>query len=150
NYDVQFGTANPPPQVSTAQTANAFAPGVLVAGTTYFWRIIAYNSAQLRTSGPVWRFTTASAAPGIRPFGGTPAPVPGTIEAENFDLGGQNLAYSDTTPGNTGGVYRVTEDVDIQATTDTGGGYNVGWTKAGEWLKYTVNVAATGRYLLET
>jgi len=26
----------------------------------------------------------------------------------------------------------------------------VGWTPAGEWLKYTVNVAATGTYMLET
>jgi hypothetical protein len=80
---------------------------------------------------------------GESPFGGTPWPIPGTIQAENYDLGGQNVAYFDTTSGNTGGVYR-TDDVDIQATTDTGGGYNVGWVSATEWLKYTVNVQASG------
>jgi hypothetical protein len=84
-----------------------------------------------------------AAAAGEAPFGGTPWPVPGKIEAENYDTGGQNVAYFDTTPGNTGGQYR-NDDVDIQATTDTGGGFNVGWIAAGEWLKYTVNVQSSG------
>ena len=39
--------------------------------------------------------------------------------------------------------------VDIEATTDTGGGFNIGWTAAGEWLEYTVNVAASGTYSLD-
>jgi hypothetical protein len=39
--------------------------------------------------------------------------------------------------------------VDLEGTTDTGGGYNVGWTLAGEWLEYTVNVATAGTYTLE-
>jgi len=34
------------------------------------------------------------------------------IEAENYDSGGQNVSYYDTTPGNQGGLYR-TDDVDI-------------------------------------
>jgi hypothetical protein len=38
----------------------------------------------------------------------------------------------------------------LEPTSDTGGGYNVGWTRAGEWLNYTVNVAITGTYTLET
>jgi hypothetical protein len=87
--------------------------------------------------------------PSNTPFGDTPAAVPGTIEAENFDEGGQSVAYFDTAAGNKGGAYRAT-DVDIQPTTDEGGGYSVGWTKTGEWLKYTVTVAATGTYTLET
>ena len=36
-----------------------------------------------------------------------------------------------------------------RTTTDTGGGYNLGWVAAGEWLKYTVNVTAAGDYNLE-
>ena len=51
-------------------------------------------------------------------------------------------------PGNAGGAYRPT-DVDIETTADTGGGYNLGWVAAGEWLKYTVNVTAAGNYNLE-
>ena len=30
------------------------------------------------------------------PFKGTPWPVPGTIEAENFDEGGEGISYHDT------------------------------------------------------
>ena len=58
------------------------------------------------------------------------------------------VAYYDTAAGNSGNTYRLT-DVDIEATIDTGGGHNVGWTRAGEWLKYSVNVAASGNYRLE-
>jgi hypothetical protein len=80
-------------------------------------------------------------------FGGTPRALPGTVQAEDFDVGANGVAYHDTTPGNRGGQYRET-DVDIEATTDTGGGYNVGWTRAGEWLAYTVHVATAGTYTL--
>ena len=52
-------------------------------------------------------------------------------------------AYHDTSSGNNGGAYRST-DVDIEAASE--GGYDVGWTSAGEWLNYTVNVSAAGTY----
>jgi len=83
------------------------------------------------------------------PYGGTPAPIPGTIQFENFDLGGQDSAYYDSSPGSdvTPVVnFRTTEDVDIETCTDVNAGYNLGYTVAGEWLEYTVNVAATGAY----
>jgi endoglucanase len=68
------------------------------------------------------------------------------VEAEDFDLGGTGVASYDTTAGNSGGAYRTTGQVDIQAVTDTGGGYNIGWIVAGEWLEYTVRVKNPGRY----
>jgi beta-glucanase (GH16 family) len=75
--------------------------------------------------------------PSQEPFTGTPAVVPGRIEAENYDLGGQGLAYNDQEPANQGGQYRPTEGVDIQAR--AGGGFNVGWIRQGEWIEYTIN-----------
>ena len=54
--------------------------------------------------------------------------LPGTIQAENFDNGGEGVAYHDTTSGNAGGAFRST-DVDIEAA--SGGGYDVGWIDAG-------------------
>ena len=74
-----------------------------------------------------------------------PHPIPGRIEAEDYDAGGEGLAYHDATPGNYGGQYR-SEDVDIEPTTDSGGGYSVGWTEQGEWLSYTIYVTETARY----
>lgn len=85
---------------------------------------------------------------GSTPYGGTAVMLPGTIEAENFDEGGASVAYFDTTPGNRGGGYRRT-DVDIEGTTDSGGGWNIGWTRPGEWLQYTADVSTTGTYALE-
>lgn len=37
-------------------------------------------------------------------FGGDPAPIPGVVEAEEFDEGGEGVGYSDTTASNFGGV----------------------------------------------
>lgn len=85
--------------------------------------------------------------PSTTAYGGTPALLPGIIQAEHFDEGGQGIAYSDTTAGNSGGRLRPT-DVDIQSTVDAGGGYNVGWIKPGEWLTYSVNVAQSRDYVV--
>jgi len=78
------------------------------------------------------------------PFGGSAAAIPGTIQAEAFDSGGAGIAYNDHTSGNAGGAYRAT-DVDVEAGAS---GYAVGWTGAGEWLQYTVNVGAAGNYVM--
>ena len=70
------------------------------------------------------------------------------MQAENFDDGGQNLAYYDASPGNSGTPYRTT-DVDVGTTDDpNNGGFYVGWTRVGEWLKYTVDVTQGGTYTL--
>jgi endonuclease/exonuclease/phosphatase family metal-dependent hydrolase len=91
--------------------------------------------------------TSASSSSGSTgPFSGSPVSVPGTIEAENFDNGGEGVAYHDTTPGNSGGQYRNT-NVDIESASE--GGYDVGWIAAGEWLNYTVNVASAGSYTVQ-
>lgn len=82
------------------------------------------------------------------PYGGTVANIPGKIEAERYDLGGQGVSFNDLTTGNSGNAFRA-DNVDIEATTDVGGGYNVGWVSAGEWLEYAVNVTAAGSYNLE-
>jgi hypothetical protein len=89
--------------------------------------------------------TTAGSVPSGG-FSGSPLALPGTIEAAHFDHGANGVAYFDRTPGNSGGGLRA-GDVDIEAS--SGGGYNVGWADAGEWLTYTVNVKATGTYTLD-
>jgi endoglucanase len=83
--------------------------------------------------------------PVLSPYGGTAAAIPGRIEAEKFDNGGTGIAYNDADASNNGGQFR-TEGVDIETTTDAGAGYNVGYTAAGEWMKYSVNVSAAGKY----
>ncbi len=79
------------------------------------------------------------------PFKGSPFAIPGTIQAEDFDNGGQGVAFSDVDASNNGGAYRST-GVDLESSNEAG--YNVGWTKPGEWLEYTVNVASAGTHNL--
>jgi Beta-1,3-glucanase/Carbohydrate binding module (family 6) len=82
---------------------------------------------------------------GEAPYGGTAAAVPGTVQAENYDTGGQGVAYNVTSVNGSANSYR-TDGVDLEATTDTGGGDDLGWSAAGQWFKYTVNVATAGTY----
>ena len=78
------------------------------------------------------------------PYFGTAATLPGTIQAEDYDLGGQGVAYSDTDASNNGGQYRPTESVDIGGSDSSG--YSVGWVEQDEYLEYTVDVTQAGVY----
>jgi aryl-phospho-beta-D-glucosidase BglC (GH1 family) len=81
--------------------------------------------------------------------------VPGVINAVNYDMGKQGVAYSDKVYKNTsnneaynsGWSYR-NDGVDIEKSSDIfySNGYNVGWIELGEWLNYTLNVETTGVY----
>lgn len=97
--------------------------------------------------GPVVNDRTIVERPIVStPYLGTARTLPGTIQAEDFDEGGEAAAYHDATTENSGGAYRAT-GVDLQSSNE--GGSNIGWIAAGEWLNYSVNVAASGPYLLE-
>lgn len=89
-------------------------------------------------------YVRVSQRPPKGPYSGSVPDVTTRIEAENYDLGGGSIAYSDTDPENTGGVYRPDEGVDIEACSE--GGFNVGWFHSGEWMEYTVNVPVAGTY----
>ena len=64
------------------------------------------------------------------------------VQAEDY------VAFSDSDTGNNGGAFRQ-DDVDIEATSDAGGGFNVGWIIDGETLDYEVELGA-GEYNLFT
>jgi len=74
----------------------------------------------------------------VQPVAIEPASI--KIEAEDY------VDFDDTTAANLGGAYR-SDAVDIEATTDVGAGYNVGWWEAGEWLAYpAISIPTSGRY----
>ncbi|TAA46054.1 polysaccharide lyase [Corallincola spongiicola] len=64
------------------------------------------------------------------------------IEAEQY------ARAIDSTAGNKGNAYR-TGNVDIQATEDSGGGFNIGWMAAGETLSYDLLLTKARDYVLE-
>jgi hypothetical protein len=74
----------------------------------------------------------------------TPSPsavaVPAKIQAE------APARFYDTTATNLGAASCSSTALDAQTTTDVGGGCNVGWTAAGEWLEWDVSAAAGGSF----
>lgn len=62
------------------------------------------------------------------------------LEAEHYDLGGQGVAFNDTTPETIGSPARP-EAVD-GGPIGGASGERVGWIAAGEWLEYTVDTVA--------
>lgn len=79
------------------------------------------------------------------PFSGTPITLPGVIEAENYDLGGEGVGYHELDGQYSSGLYRTLESVDLEECVD--GGYDVNYIKAGEWLKFSVNADSTTDYV---
>lgn len=83
------------------------------------------------------------------PFRGVLRRIPGVIEAEDFDVGVAGVAYHDLTEANHGADYRGRTPVDIERRADASNGHGIGWTRAGEWLAYTMEAADPGPYTLE-
>jgi Carbohydrate binding module (family 6) len=82
---------------------------------------------------------------GEAPYGGTPAAVPGTVQAASYDTGGQGVAYNVTSVNGTANSYR-SDGVDLETCTDSGCGYDIGWTATGQWFRYTVSASAARSY----
>ncbi|MDZ7317172.1 MAG: PA14 domain-containing protein [candidate division KSB1 bacterium] len=99
------------------------------------------NSGKARAAKPIKIFVRGTAGP----FYGKPTVLPGTIQAEDFDHGGEGVGYHDADEINQGGAYRF-EGVDIFLCSDSGNGYHVDQFEAGEWLQYTADVMTTGYY----
>lgn len=97
--------------------------------------------------------------------------IPGKIQCELYDEGGQGIAYNDSDAVNNGSgrlnpddgtyynTFRMNEGVDISYTktnTTDNNPYNVveplmnqlyvGWTKPGEWINYTIEIKKAGTY----
>ena len=108
---------------------------------------------------------------GGRPFQGRPQSLPGALECELYDEGGEGVAYRETDGRNHGSGelnkagtdrdnFRKDEHVDISYTKNDWdnspfnlvpqqlGRFYMGWTATGEWVRYTVDVARAGQYSL--
>jgi len=73
--------------------------------------------------------------------------IPGKIEMEDYDLGGQGIAYYDKDVENQGTQYR-NDGVDIVTVDSISDvkGFAIGYTQEGEWTEYTINVEKSAEY----
>ncbi len=127
-------------------TASVRSGQMPVAGNRYRVGIVTGNSIVYTA----WTSNTTIKIPkSYKAYNGLVKNIPGKIEAEEYNIGGETLAYHDLEAQNKFNVYRTGEGVDVEATTDGGPGYNVGYIENGEWLSYSVNVQKAGTYTLE-
>lgn len=70
--------------------------------------------------------------------------LPGLIQAEDYDIGGQYIGWFDRTTGNSGDQYR-NDDVDIRQLSQENS-YAVDSIENGEWLQYSLEQVTTGSY----
>jgi Carbohydrate binding module (family 6) len=100
------------------------------------------------------------------PYGGVVQTIPGKIEMERYDLGGEGVAYHDgegKEAFNQCGFNRADAPVRLACSHGAGaysdklaggcgpapdGDVYLGWITAGEWYKYTVNVTEPGTYVI--
>ncbi len=135
--------------------------GVSLTAGTHIMKIVFDSNGSTGFVGNLNYLTFAPTAPPApvtpvgpsTPLGGTAPTIPAvgslTIEAENYDNGGEGFAYHDVDPANLGGKGRTNEGVDVESNTDGGNGLDVAFTRASESMRYTVKVAADGRYSLD-
>lgn len=106
-----------------------------------------------------------------KPFRGRVQSLPGPLECEFYDEGGEGVAYHETDGRNHGSGelnkgtaerdnFRKDENVDISYTKEGWDNsefnrvpqildrFYLGWTATGEWVRYTIDVAKSGRYSL--
>jgi hypothetical protein len=129
-----------------AHTADIFSQTVsLTAGKTV--ASVTLPAGGALTSGTPAMHVFAISGTGSAPYGGVAAAVPGTVQAANYDTGGQGVGYNVTSVNGTANSYRP-DGVDLETCTDTGCGYDIGWTGTGQWFRYTVNVASARSYTI--
>jgi hypothetical protein len=92
---------------------------------------------------------TSTPGAGSTPWKGKPAVIPGVVEAEHYDDGPAGVAYADVDAKNEGADYRGPTGVDIEGRPDASGKHGIGWTRAGEWLVYTVEIKESGTYTID-
>jgi hypothetical protein len=139
NYTWDFGDGS---AASTERSPSHEYPG---AG----WYTVTLTA--VGATGDTDQSTTAVPVLVSTPYKGTPWPVPGKIQAEDFDNGGEGVAYHDQDAVNEGKGYRTNVGVDIHDGTwawdHADNSPVIGWFRNGEWMKYTVNIEA-GTYNL--
>ncbi|MEL1240331.1 SUMF1/EgtB/PvdO family nonheme iron enzyme [Flavobacterium flavipallidum] len=106
-----------------------------------------------------------------KPWNNKPQQIPGKVQCESYDLGGEGIAFHDSDTINSGSgnlnpadgtflnEFRIHEAVDISYTKSgaidnspynlvepTMGELYAGWLIPGEWINYTINVNKTGFY----
>jgi len=126
---------------SLPSDASTFTDVDVTAGNTYTYRVLTTRADGTLLHGYPTRLRIIATEQA--PFNGVAIDLPGVVEAEEYNLGGEGLAYHDNEPANIPNGFRMGEGVDIGPYED---GYILEYVAQGEWLEYTLNVTQAGTY----
>ena len=151
-------TVNASSKTSTVANVKIYANGLLIATlteapytfeyepTVYGKQIITAVVTDADGKSKTSTSSTLTVNPNREPYSSVIA-IPGTLQAENYDKGGEGYSYHDNDANNQGDAsFRTTDGVDI---VNGNGGKAIGYTEENEWVEYTVNVAESGKYTCE-
>jgi len=99
-YDVYFGTTSPPPIIVYGYTTTTYDPGTMNQNTTYYWKIVAWDSFGESTTGAIWSFTTHANSPPNTPSapnpsnGATNVPIDTSLTWTCSDPDGDPVTYN--------------------------------------------------------
>ncbi len=142
-------TTTPTVTVTTTPTVTVTTTPTVTVTTTPTVTVTTTPTVTVTTTPTVTVTTTPTATVTPTPTSG-PYPGPHSpavkIEAEDFDAGGEGVAYHDVEPANLGNSnHRPGQGVDIET---ENGVTDVGWIRNGEYLKYSVDTTAAGNFSL--
>jgi hypothetical protein len=97
-YDIYFGSTTTPPLIIANQSSTTYDPGLLDINSTYYWKIISWDTYNASTSSSLWHFTTrTNSAPEIpiQPIGPTNGTTGFTYEftTRSTDPNNDHLLY---------------------------------------------------------
>ncbi len=138
----------PAPTYTPTQTVNPYSTPTNTATATPPGNTATPTTTSTVTNTPTATPTSTPTCTGFGPYA-----APGRIEMENFMCGGPDIAFVDSGgdggPGS--GVFRADVTIqgpDLRGATDSGGGYQLDWLVANEWVQYKINAAETRFYNL--
>jgi len=127
-----------------APDATSYSDPNVQASTTYTYRLYTNRADGTLLHGYPTRVRVNALVQST--YNDTPIALPGILEVEEYDNGGEGLSYHDTDFDNIPGAFRPNEAVDIGFNS---GDYILEYVDNNEWIEYTVDVKAGGTYRVE-
>lgn len=81
-----------------------------------------------------------------QPFNSAPLAIPGTLEAEHFDKGGDGVAFYKPKASKKVPAFRPEEGLDTEPCTDGPSGFSLSYCQPAQWVAYTVDIKRAGVY----
>jgi endoglucanase len=140
-----------PPPVLTSMTVSPSTSTINIGETKQFTFVGKDQYGAVMVVNPNWSVDNAGSISATGLFTGTTA---GTfiIKAQSGIIFGTAIINVNGTPAFAipgkieAEAYNAMQGIQKQATTDAGGGQNIGYVDAGDWLDYNVNVSDAGKY----